>query len=125
VTRASDTNGRNSMSEANKIYKIIFYNQGELYEIYAREVSHGSLYGFVEVEQLVFGEKTSLVVDPSEERLKSEFSDVKRTFIPMHAVVRIDEVEKEGTPKIKEAGKAGNVTPFPAPAYSPGGDNKK
>ena len=83
------------MSETKQIYKVIFYNQGELYEIYARQVSQGNLYGFVEIEQLVFGEKTSLVVDPSEERLKSEFSDVKRTYIPMHAVVRIDEVEKE------------------------------
>ncbi|TNG00228.1 MAG: DUF1820 family protein [Gammaproteobacteria bacterium] len=107
------------------MYKVIFYNQGELYEIYARQVSQGSLYGFVEVEQLVFGEKTSLVVDPSEERLKSEFSDVKRTYIPMHAVIRIDEVEKEGTPKIKDGGKSGTVTPFPVSAFGPNGDNSK
>jgi len=55
-----------------------------------------------------------VLVDPSEERLKSEFAGVKRTHIPLQAVVRIDEVEKEGTNKIVSlAGTQGNVTPFP------------
>jgi hypothetical protein len=65
------------------------------------------------------------VVDPTEERLKSEFDGVKRTFVPLHAVVRIDEVEKEGANKIVPAGdNASNVTPFPVPMYTPGGDTK-
>ena len=50
------------------IYKVIFMSQGKVYEVYARNVSHGSLFGFVEVEKLVFGTRTSVVVDPSEER---------------------------------------------------------
>ena len=36
-----------------------------------------------------------MIVDPSEEKLKNEFSSVKRSYIPMHSLVRIDEVEKE------------------------------
>jgi Uncharacterized protein conserved in bacteria len=104
---------------AQRIYKIIFFNQGQVYEIYAKSVSHSGLFGFIEVEQLTFGERSQVVVDPSEERLKNEFSGVKRTFIPMHAVVRIDEVEKEGQSKISEA--KGKVTPFPVPFYGPGG----
>lgn len=75
-------------------------NQGKIYEIFARQITQSSMYGFVEIEELVFGEKTSLVVDPSEERLKDEFAGVKRTYIPMHSVIRIDEVEKRGTAKI-------------------------
>ena len=82
------------------LFKVSFVNQGKIYEIFAQQVSQSSMYGFVEVEELVFGEKTSLVVDPSEERLKDEFSGVKRTYIPMHSVIRIDEVEKRGTAKI-------------------------
>ncbi|SVB95151.1 uncharacterized protein METZ01_LOCUS248005, partial [marine metagenome] len=63
------------------LYKITFSNQGKLYEIYAKSVSNSNLLGFIEIESLVFGEKTSLVVDPSEEKIKTEFEGVKRTYI--------------------------------------------
>ena len=99
------------------LYKIIFVSQGQVYEVYAREVSHGGLFGFIEVEELVFGERTSVVVDPSEERIKSEFENVRRTYLPMHSIIRIDEVEKQGTSKITKA--EGNVTQFPMPIYTP------
>lgn len=105
---------------ARQLYKIIFVNQGQVFEIYARSVGQGSLFGFVEVEELVFGERSTLVVDPSEERLKAEFDTVRRTYIPMHAVIRIDEVEKQGVGKIS-AGNGSNVASFPVPVYTPGG----
>ena len=78
------------------IFRVVFHSQGNVYELYAREVSQGAMYAFVEVGDIIFGERSKLVVDPSEEKLKSEFSEVKRTYIPLHAVIRIDEVEKEG-----------------------------
>lgn len=102
------------------LYKVIFMNQGQVYEIYARSVSHGELFGFIEIEQLVFGERTTVVVDPSEERIKTEFAGVKRVFVPMHAVMRIDEVEKHGVSKISKV-EGSNVTQFPLPVYTPGG----
>ncbi|MEC9375844.1 MAG: DUF1820 family protein [Pseudomonadota bacterium] len=105
------------------LYKVIFLNQGKVYEIYARSISQGSLFGFIEIEELVFGERTSVVVDPSEEKLKSEFETVKRIYVPMHAIVRIDEVEKEGVSKIS-AVDGDNVTAFPMPVYTPGGGDK-
>lgn len=108
------------MSAKTHIYKVLFASQGKVYEIYAREVSHGGLFGFVEVEQLVFGERSALVVDPSEERIKSEFAGVTRTYIPLHAVLRIDEVEKQGVSKISKA-EGDNVAQFPMPIYAPGG----
>lgn len=105
------------------LYKIVFVSQGQVYEVYAREVSHGGLFGFIEVEELVFGERSSVVVDPSEERIKSEFENVKRTYLPMHSIIRIDEVDKQGTSKITKA--EGNVTQFPSvPIYTPT-DSKK
>jgi hypothetical protein len=113
------------MSEPRRLYRIAFFNQGQLYEIYARRVSQGGLLGFVEVEELVFGETTTVVVDPTEERLRSEFSGVRRTYIPMHAVVRIDEVEKQGQSRISEpASHEGNVMAFPVPIYRPGPGGK-
>ncbi|MDB5985238.1 MAG: hypothetical protein JWR16_291 [Nevskia sp.] len=108
-----------------RLYRVTFQNQGQVYEIYARNVSHGSIMGFVEVEKLVFGEKTTLLVDPSEEKLKTEFEHVVRTYIPLHAVVRIDEVAKPGPARITAvSGESSKVTPFPL--YTPsGGQHKK
>jgi len=98
----------------NHIFKVVFVNQGKVYEIYARKVSHGGLFGFVEVEKLVFGERSSVVVDPAEERIKTEFAGVKRSYLPLHSIIRIDEVEKEGHGKITQlSGSAGNVAAFP------------
>lgn len=98
-----------------KIYRISFYNQGEIYELHAREVRQSNMYAFVEIEGIIFGERTSIVVDPAEERLKSEFEGVRRTSIPLQAVIRIDEVEREGTNKIIATDGDGKVTPFPIP----------
>ncbi|MEJ2464956.1 MAG: DUF1820 family protein [Candidatus Thiodiazotropha sp.] len=67
-----------------RIFKIVFLNQGKVYEIFARSVRQGELYGFVEVEDLIFQDSSSLVVDPSAERLKEEFAGVHRTRIPIH-----------------------------------------
>jgi hypothetical protein len=106
------------------LYKLIFLNQGKVYEIYARSVGQGELFGFIEVEELVFGERTTVVVDPAEERLKSEFETVKRTYIPMHAVIRIDQVEKQGVSKISSID-GDNVSQFPLPMYTPGGPGGK
>ncbi len=100
------------------IFKVIFFNQGQIFEVYARQIYQSDLYGFIEIEELVFGERAQLVVDPSEERLKAEFEGVNRTYIPMHAIVRIDEVAKEGIAKVSEA-KGSNIAPFPMPAFTP------
>src|ERR1700722_7108776 len=107
---------------ASHIFKVLFVNQGKVYEIYARKVSHGSLFGFIEVEELVFGERLTVVVDPAEEKIKAEFYDVKRTYLPMHSVLRIDVVRKQGVSKISPL-ETSNVSQFPVPIYTPGGDS--
>ena len=104
---------------ASHIFKVVFVNQGKVYEIYARKVSHGSLFGFIEVEELVFGERSAVVVDPSEEKVKAEFDGVKRTYLPLHSVLRVDEVRQQGVSKVS-AVEGSNVTPFPVPLYTPG-----
>ena len=93
-------------------FKISYFNHNSVYEIYAKEVYQSDMYGFIVVEDLVFGENTSLVVDPSEEKLKTEFANVKRFFVPAHNIIRIDEVDKEGVAKITAA--EGNVKQFPS-----------
>jgi hypothetical protein len=108
------------------IFRIMFVNQGKVYEIYARKVGHGDLFGFIEVEDVLFGERSTVVLDPAEERIKSEFEGVKRTFLPMHSVLRIDEVKKHGTSKITALeGGGANVAQFPMPLYSSPPTDKK
>jgi len=104
---------------ATHLFKVVFHNQGKVYEIYARKVGHGALFGFVEVEELVFGERSSVVVDPAEEKVQAEFAGVKRTYLPLHSVIRIDEVRKSGVSKVQPV-EASNVTQFPFPVYTPG-----
>lgn len=102
------------------IYRISFLSQNTVYEIYAKSIGQADIFGFIEVEDVLFGETSSLVVDPSEERLKAEFNGVKRSYIPLHAVLRIDVVEKEGAAKITPLPHdAGNVTQFPGSIYQP------
>jgi hypothetical protein len=123
--RVKVTAARNQAMAASHIFRIMFVNQGKVYEVYARRVTHGELFGFIEVEELLFGERSSVVLDPSEERIKGEFSGVKRTFLPLHSVLRIDEVKKHGTAKITVLEGSGNVAQFPMPIYSsPPGEKK-
>jgi hypothetical protein len=105
---------------ASHIFKVIFHSQGKVYEIYARKVGHGQMFGFIEVEELLFGEKSAVLVDPSEEKIQAEFAGVKRTYLPLHSVIRIDEVKKTGVSKVSE-GAPSNVAQFPFPVHTPPG----
>ena len=97
-----------------QIFRVIFVNQGQVFEIYAKAIYQSDLWGFLEVEQFVFGERTQMVIDPSEEKLKAQFEGVIRSYIPMQAIVRIDEVERLGVARISEA-TGSNVMSFPLP----------
>jgi len=107
------------------IYKVRFVNQGKIYEIYAREVSQGGIFGFIEVGKIIWGTKSDVIIDPTEQELKNEFNGVKRTYIPMHAVIRIDEVEKSGTGKVIPLPSAGGGQMTALPLYSPGAEPKE
>lgn len=104
------------------VFKIQFVNQGKVYEIYARKIAQGRLFGFIEVEELVFGQRSTVVVDPGEERIKAEFEGVKCTMLPMHSILRIDEVRKQGLSKISALEGGSNVAQFPVNLYPPSGE---
>ncbi len=99
---------------AKMTFRILFHNQNKVYELYAHQVSQSSMLGFIEIGDIIFGEKSKLLVDPAEEKLKSEFGGVRHTYVPQHAVIRIDEVEKEGKNKIHEA-EGSSVSQFSQP----------
>ena len=100
-------------------YKVVFINHNKVYEIYAKAIYQSDMYGFVEVEDFIFGEKTQMIVDPAEEKLKTEFTDVKRSYIPIHNLLRIDEVEKEGSGKIRDIKISDKVAAFPSRTAQP------
>lgn len=100
----------NSRKESRDLFRITFLNKGQVYEVYVRDVFQSDLWGFIEIENFVFGERSQMVLDPAEEKIKGEFTGVKRSFIPLQAIIRIDEVEKEGVATIS---KGDNIAPFP------------
>ena len=103
------------------VYKVIFHNNNQVFEVFARQIYQSDMWGFIEVEEFVFGERSQILVDPSEEKLKSEFKGVKRSYIPLQAIIRIDEVDKEGTGKVSEiASGESNVSSFPFAGMQPG-----
>lgn len=101
---------------ARALYKITFQNAGKIYELYAREVSSSGLWGFIEIGELVWDTGEGLVIDPTEERLRDEFGTTQRLHLPMHSVVRIEEVERKGQLAIRDSQSGDRiVTPFPMP----------
>ncbi|MCY7295774.1 DUF1820 family protein [Alteromonas sp. a30] len=106
------------MSTAKKpLYRIQFINNGEHYELYVHELLQSHLFGFIEIGDFVWDTHTSLVLDPSHEKLKNEFSNVNRTYIPLHSIIKIDEVKERGTAKISEL--SDKIAQFPKPIYTP------
>ncbi|MCK9537622.1 DUF1820 family protein [Dokdonella sp.] len=98
------------------LYKVTFLDQGKSIELYARRVASSDLWGFIEIGGLEFdppGE--GRVIDPTEERLREEFRDTRVLHLPLHAVVRIEEVTRRGTLAIRDAGSGEKITPFPLP----------
>jgi len=97
------------------VYKVIFQNGNQVFEVFAQQIYQSDMWGFIEVEEFLFGERSQILVDPGEEKLKTEFNGVKRSYIPLQSIIRIDEVDKEGAGKISESRAAtdGNVASFP------------
>ena len=99
---------------AKPLFKITFLNQGKSYELYARHVGTSALWGFTEVAELVFEPRgEGLVVDPTEERLREEFGATRVLHLPLHAVIKVEEVEKRAPAAIRDAASGEKVTPFP------------
>ena len=102
-----------SKPDNEKLFRIAFLNHGKVYEIFCTDVSTSGLWGFLEVSGLEFGDKDSVVVDPTEERMRDEFDGVEVLHLPMHSVLRVEEVRKKGQVVIRDRESGEKVTPFP------------
>ena len=63
----------NSKTTSQKVYKVIFHNQGEIFEVFARHVYQSDMYGFIEVEEYLFGERSQLLVNPRGRKTEKHF----------------------------------------------------
>jgi len=98
-----------------KLYKIVFHNAGKVYELYARQVASSEMWGFTTVSGLEFGTREGVLVDPTEERLREEFADTRTLHLPVHAIVRIEEVGRRGAAAIRDGSSGEKVVPLPMP----------
>jgi hypothetical protein len=96
-----------------QIYRVAFLNHGKVYELYCSGVTSSGLWGFVEISGMVFDSGEGMVVDPTEEKLRDEFADVEVLHVPMHSVLRVEEVRKKGQAVIRDRESGEKVTPFP------------
>ena len=99
-------------------FRILFHNNNQIYELYAHQVGQSQMAGFIEIGEIIFGEHSKLLIDPAEERLKNEFGNVKHTYVPHYAVIRIDEVDRSGKNRILDQDGA-SVTQFPGSTVIP------
>jgi hypothetical protein len=86
-----------------KLFRIDFVNGNkENFSIYASKVNPSSFLGLIEVSDIVFMDTSDIILNPQDDKVKKEFKNVERTFLPLNAIIRIDEVllEKE-TPVIR------------------------
>ncbi len=96
------------------MFKITFLNHGKVYELFCNKVRSSDLsYGFIEVAELVFEGDETLVIDPTEERMREEFADVETMHIPAHSVVRVEKVKKRGACVIRDTHSGEKVTQLP------------
>lgn len=70
-------------SEFSPIYRIVFLQQEDIKEIYAQYISEETLVGFIEADTLIDYDPAKAIVNTSE---------VRRCYIPLHTILRIDEV---------------------------------
>ncbi|NKB47439.1 MAG: DUF1820 family protein [Legionellales bacterium] len=97
-----------------KMFRIIFMIQDTVYEVFANKIYESEMFGFIEVEDFVFGENNSVIVDPSVEKLKLEFDGVTRSYIPMQSILRIDELDSAtGVGQKPSLGGHANVSTLP------------
>lgn len=95
------------------LYRINYITNKDVYELYAEAVHTQEMLGFISISGLVFDQQTSVVIDPIEERLKTEFKGVKTLHLPLQNVLKIEEVEQKKSCKIKTLSPENNLTALP------------
>lgn len=76
----------NKKNDPRPIYRIVFVQQDKIEALYAQYISEETLVGFIEADGI-------LNIDDTKDMLN--LKEVRRCYIPLHTIVRIDEVTLE------------------------------
>lgn len=82
------------MTVKEHFFRVMFTQRDQLCELYAKQLAESDMYGFIVIEELVLPPLLPSQKEAGETRQPNEFEDVIRTYLPVHSIVRIDEVEK-------------------------------
>ena len=100
------------------LYRLHFYQEGKRITLYAKHIIiNEAMPGFVGVEELVFDDSAAGIINSADEKLKSEFSDVKSFYIWYHDIIRIDEVTHAKEANIAETPKEQGSNIIRPPAF--------
>jgi len=105
-----------------RIYRVVFAGQDKVYELLVHQLFQSDMVDFLEVEDIILPDD-SLANDPLIQKLLHDFSNVKRCYIPMHAILRIDELEEKivnvsNIVELDSSQSINNVTLFPRRSHS-------
>ena len=103
------------------LYRVIFQNKKNIFEIYAKYIDHNNFIGFVELSDIIIQNNSKFILDPIAEKLKNEFKDVNITYIPISSIIRIDQIKK----KIININDKSNIKLFPLPSTEPNPNSTK
>lgn len=84
------------------IYKVFFTWKEKEIELTAKKLDLTHPY-FVSIKDLVFPEKKSLIIDPSEDEILKRFGECEHLMIPFQSVSLIEELsEQKHDGKVKQ-----------------------
>lgn len=86
-----------------KLYKVQFIDEKkEVKIIHANHVNPSSFLGLIEISDIIFIDSSDILINPDDEKIRKEFKNVEKTFLPIGTILRIDEIILESeTPIIK------------------------
>ena len=94
------------------LYRVVLQSQDEHCELYAVRVAQGHLPAFLEIEQFVFPDRApNHGANAAQERLRGALAAVKRCYIPLAHIVRIDEIAYAALTDLRGEGRADAVGP--------------
>lgn len=76
------------------VYRVHYAKEKEpLCEILARQVGPADILGFIEISDFVAPRPSGRILRPDADRVEREFEGVRRTFVPISDVRRIDAID--------------------------------
>lgn len=95
------------------IFRVKFTEHNETFVVFCKFISEESLVGFLELDEIFIPESALTEDDsPAMDALKKDLSGVQRMYLPLHVIIRVDEVEMVPRVALHEANQPTNIRPI-------------